>query len=53
VSGLYGDVSGLHGDVSGLYGNVSGIRGSIDECQLTTEERLRGVAITELMEDNP
>jgi len=56
VSGLYGDVSELSGnvyklsgDVSGLSGNVSGLSGNLDACEITNEEREKGVDIKDLI----
>ena len=49
VSGLAGDVSGLAGDVSGLRGNVSGLWGNVDTCDLSAEDRTRGVDIADLV----
>ncbi len=49
VSGIYGDVSGIRGDVSGIYGDVSGIRGNVDDCEITEEDRKRGIDISELI----
>ena len=47
--GLHGDISWLHGDVSGLLGNCTGIRGEISDCELTDEEREKGVNIQDLI----
>jgi len=63
VSGLNGDVSGLSGDVSGLSGYVSdlsgyvsglsgcvsGLSGDIDACDISDEERQKGVSVSELV----
>ena len=51
VSGLTGNVSGLRGDVSGLTGNVSGLRGDVDKCEITSEDREKGVSISDLVSD--
>ena len=59
VSGLTGNVSGLRGDVSGLTGNVSGLRGNVswllrgdvDKCEITSEDREKGVSISDLVSD--
>lgn len=58
---LYGDISGLHGYISsdlhgyitGLYGCITGLRGCIDKCDLTNEERKKGVKIEDLVNDEP
>ena len=49
VSGLRGDVSGLSGYVSGLRGDVSGLRGDVDDCEITIEERLATVYVSQLV----
>ncbi|TXH50605.1 MAG: hypothetical protein E6Q97_20235 [Desulfurellales bacterium] len=46
---LKGDVSGLCGNASGLSGDATGLRGDLDECELTAEDRARGVAIESLV----
>jgi len=65
VTGLRGDVSGLYGNVSGLYGNVSGLRGDVtrlsgdaseiygnlDDCEITDEDRAKGISVSELIEE--
>ena len=55
-SGLYGgcsllsgDCSGLRGDCYGLYGNCSGLRGDLDDCEITKEDRKKGIDITDLI----
>ena len=47
--GLRGDVSGLSGYVSGLRGDVSGLRGDVDDCEITIEERLATVYVSQLV----
>ncbi len=46
---LTGNVSGLTGNVSGLTGNVSGLTGDVDDCELTKEERKKGVSVSDLI----
>ena len=41
--------SKISGDVSGIYGNVNRISGDIDNCQITSEERKKGVNIADLL----
>ena len=56
-SGLWGDISGLwgeinselRGDISGLWGEITKIIGNIDDCQLTDEDRKKGIDITQLI----
>lgn len=37
--------SRLSGDCSGLRGDCSGLRGNLDDCELSADERSRGVYI--------
>jgi hypothetical protein len=46
---LRGDVTGLRGDVTGLRGYVSGLRGDVDECEISDDERAKGVAVADLI----
>ena len=48
-SGLYGNCSGLSGDCSGLRGNCTGLRGDLYECDITDEDRKKGIDIAELV----
>ena len=41
----------LTGDVSWLTGNVSGLRGDVDKCEITSEDREKGVSISDLVSD--
>ena len=50
VSGIRGNVSGIRGDVSGISGNVSGISGNVSDCEISSEERLNGVNINDLID---
>ena len=47
---ISGNVSGISGNVSGISGNVSGISGDLDICEITEEERKRGILIEDLIE---
>lgn len=49
VSGIRGDVSGIRGYVSGIHGDVSHISGDLDECEITKEDRARGIDINSLV----
>jgi len=50
VTGLRGDVTGLRGKISsGLSGDVSGLSGDVDECEITDDERVNGIDISELI----
>ena len=48
-SELIGDCSGLRGDCSGLRGDCSELRGDLDECDLTDDDRRRGIIIADLV----
>ena len=50
VSGITGNVSDIRGDVSGIRGDVSGIWGNIDRCEISEEDRKKGVNISDLIE---
>mgnify|MGYP001607139993 CR=1 FL=1 len=49
VSGLSGNASELSGDVSGLSGDVSELNGNIDFCELSDNDRKRGIRIEALI----
>jgi len=49
VSGLSGEVSGLSGNVTGLSGNVTGLSGALDDCEISDEERVKGVNVKDLI----
>ena len=48
-SGLRGDCTGLYGDCSGLRGDCTGLRGDLYECDITDEDRKKGIDIAELV----
>ena len=50
ISGISGDVSEVSGDVSEVNGDVSGIRGDIDLCEITKEDRQKGINIDDLID---
>ena len=39
----------LTGDVDGLRGDVTGLRGDVDSCEITKEEREKGINIEDLI----
>ena len=49
VSGIEGDVTGIEGYVSGIEGNVTGITGYLDLCEISDDDRLHGVKISDLI----
>ena len=46
---MYGDCTWLRGDCSGLRGDCSELRGDFDNCDLTKEDRIKGVEIKDLI----
>jgi len=48
-SDLYGDCSGLSGDCTGLRGKCTGLLGDFDLCEITDDERKKGVHIYDLI----
>ena len=51
LTSISGDLSGVSGDLSGIYGNLSGILGNLDDCDITDEEREKGISINELIKE--
>ena len=47
--GITGNLSGVRGNLSGVTGNLSGVRGDLDDCDITKEEREKGIDINELI----
>ena len=50
LSYVRGDLSEVRGDLSGVTGTLTGVSGNLDACELTDEDRKRGVDISELIE---
>ena len=46
---MYGDCTWLRGDCSGLRGDCTWLRGDFDNCDLTKEDRIKGVEIKDLI----
>ena len=46
---ILGYVSYIRGDISNLSGNVSHISGDLDDCEISEEERSKGVNINDLL----
>ena len=49
ITGLYGDITGLYGNISGLYGDCTSIKGNLDDCELTEDDRKKGINIVDLI----
>lgn len=50
-SNLSGDCSGLSGDCTGLRGNCTCLSGNLNDCEITDEEREKGINIEELIKE--
>ena len=48
-TGLYGNCTSLRGNCTGLYGDCTSLRGDLDECDITDEDRKKGIDIAELV----
>jgi hypothetical protein len=46
---MIGDCTGLYGDCTSLSGNCTGLRGDLYECDITDEDRKKGIDIAELV----
>lgn len=53
LSELRGDCSGLRGDCTGLTGDLSGLTGDLGACEITDEDRKRGIDVRTLVEPGP
>ena len=49
LSGVTGDLSGVKGDLSGVRGNLTGVWGDLTDCDLSDEDRERGIHIGDLI----
>jgi len=47
-----GNLSGVRGNLSGVKGNLSGVKGNLDDCEITDEERIKGIKIEDLILEN-
>ena len=48
IEGVPKDITG---NLSGVRGNLSGILGNLDDCDITDEEREKGISINELIKE--
>ena len=46
---MNGNCTGLRGDCTGLSGSCTGIIGDLDTCEITTQEREKGIDIMNLV----
>ena len=49
LTGASGNLTGVHGDLTGIYGDLTGVHGNLDDCDITKEEREKGIDINELI----
>lgn len=50
LTGVWGDLSGVSGDLTGVRGDLTGVSGDLDDCEITDEDRKRGIYIYELIQ---
>ena len=50
-TGLTGDCTDLTGNCTGLRGDCTDLRGNIDDCDLTDEDREKGINIRDLIKE--
>ena len=51
LSGVSGNLTGISGDLTGVRGDLLGVRGDLDECEITQEDRKRGIDVEDLIEE--
>jgi hypothetical protein len=49
LSGIMGNLSGIIGDLTGIRGDLTGVSGDLYTCELTAEDRKRGVRVEDLV----
>ncbi len=49
LTGVRGDLTGVWGDLTGVRGNLAGVRGDLSDCEITDEDRARGIDIATLI----
>ena len=47
-----GNLSDVRGNLSGVRGNLSGVWGNLDGCEITAEDREKGIDITDLIKSD-
>ena len=48
---IKGVPEGISGDLTGVRGDLLGVRGDLDECEITQEDRKRGIDVEDLIEE--
>ena len=49
LSGVSGDLTGVRGDLTGVWGDLSDVSGNLDSCGITSQDRKRGIDVSELI----
>jgi len=50
LSEVSGNLSGIRGNLSGISGDLSGVRGDLSKCDITNEDREKGINIEDLIQ---
>ena len=50
---ICGDLTFVRGDLTGVRGDLTFVRGDLDKCEITQEDRAKGIRIEELIEEDP
>jgi hypothetical protein len=50
LTDITGGLTDITGSLSGIWGDISGVTGNLDECGITEQDRLRGIAVEDLVE---
>lgn len=48
---ITGDISGIRGDLTRIRGDLTGITGDLDDCEITEDDRVKGINIMDLVRD--
>lgn len=49
LTGVYGDLTDVYGDLTGVYGNLTSVSGDLTDCEITDEDRKKGIDINDLI----
>ena len=51
LTDIRGDLTNIRGALTDITGSLTGIRGDLDDCEITTEERAKGIRVEDLIKD--
>jgi len=51
LTGVCGDLSNVRGNLTGVCGDLTGVCGNLDDCEITAEDRKKGININTLIEE--